>query len=97
MDGVYMDVPAVRGFSKSFQDISEVLTRVLQVLDMLTNILKTTAFIGMVGGAAVAQFIDSIKPYIEQVAEKCSELSSDLTTSVDAFERGDAQGAARFH
>lgn len=97
MDGVYMDVPAVRDFAKRFQQISETLTRVVNMLNTLSNILKTTAFIGIVGGAAVAQFIDTIKPYIEQVSEKCSELSADLDVSVDAFERGDELGAARFH
>lgn len=97
MDGVYMDVPAVRDFSKKFQEISETLTRVVNVLNTLSNVLKTTAFIGLVGGAAVQMFIDLVKPYIEQVANKCAELSTDLTASVDAFERGDELGAARFH
>lgn len=97
MDGVYMDVPVVRDFGKKFQQISETLAQVLKVLDALSTLLKVTAFIGLVGGAAVAQFIDQIKPYIEQVSEKCSEISTDLTSSVDAFERGDATGATRFY
>lgn len=92
-----MDVPVVRDFAKKFQEISEALTRVVNVLNTLSNILKTTAFIGMVGGAAVQQFIDMIKPYIEQVAAKCAEVSKDVSVSVDAFERGDELGAARFH
>ena len=95
-DGVYMDIPAVRDFSKKFYQINETLTQVLKVLNTLSTLLKTTAFIGVVGGAA-AQFIDTIKPYIEKVAEKCSEISQDITASVDAFERGDDLGAARFH
>ena len=97
MDGVYMDVPVVRNFSKQFQQISETLAQVVKVLDALSTLLKVTAFIGLVGGAAVATFIDSIKPYIEQVSEKCAEISKDLSTSVDAFERGDATGATRFY
>jgi hypothetical protein len=92
-----MDVPAVREFSTKFQQINETLTQVVKVLNTLSTVLKTTAFIGLVGGAAVAHFIDTIKPYIEQVAEKCAEISKDLTASVDAFERGDELGAARFH
>lgn len=97
MDEVYMDVPAVRDMAKNFGTIGEVLNTVAKVLEALVLILKTTAFIGLVGGYAVAQFIDSIKPHIEQMAEKCEELSKDLGASVDAFERGDALGATRFY
>jgi hypothetical protein len=97
MDQVYMDVPAVRGMAKSFGTISEVLQNVVKVLEMLIMTLKTTAFIGLVGGAAVAQFLEMIKPHIENLAEKCEEISGDLDKSVDAYERGDALGATRFY
>lgn len=96
-DLVYMDVPAVRDISKGFSTISDVLKNVAKMLEVLTNILKTTAFIGLVGGYAVAQFIDMIRPHIEDMSEKCEELSKDLSASVDAYERGDQQGATRFY
>lgn len=94
---VYMDIPAVKDIAKNFNTISDVLSNVVKVMDVLTNTLKVTAFIGLVGGYAVAQFIDSIKPQIEKMAEKCAELSKDVAASVAAYERGDAEGAARFH
>lgn len=96
-DGVYMNVPAVRALSKRSQEMSETVTRVVSVLNSLSNLLRTTAFIGLVGGAVVAQFIDMIKPRFETAAENLAELSRDLDASVDAFERGDELGAARFH
>jgi hypothetical protein len=94
---VYMDVPAVRNMAKNFGTIGEVLTTVAKVLEALVLILKTTAFIGLVGGYAVIQFIETIKPHIEEMAKKCEELNTDLAASVDAFERGDALGATRFY
>jgi hypothetical protein len=94
---VYMDVPAVRGMASSFGTIGDMLKAVAKVLEVLSTILKTTAFIGLVGGAAIAQFIDMIRPDIDKMAEKCTELDKDLSTSVDAYERGDAEGAARFY
>ena len=97
MDEVYMDIPAVRGMAKSFETISEVLSNVAKVLEALANVLKATAFIGLVGGYVVLQFIEMIKPHIEDMAEKCAELNGDLTASVDAYERGDALGATRFY
>jgi len=94
---VFMEVPAVRDFAKKFSEISEVLENVSKALDTLSNILKATAFIGLVGGFAVAQIIDQINPYIKQVSEKCGELSGDLDASATAYEQGDAQGSTRFH
>jgi len=97
MNEVYMEVPAVRQMAKNFQSISEVLTTVNKVLEAMLMILTTTAFIGMVGGAAVQAFIEMIKPYIEQWVQKTAELGKDLNASVDAYERGDAQGATKFY
>ncbi len=97
MNEVYMNVPAVRQMAKNFQTISEVLTTVNKVLEAMLMILKTTAFVGLVGGAAVAGYIEMIKPYVEQWIQQTQELSRDLNASVDAYERGDAQGATRFY
>ena len=95
--GVYMDTDAVRGMAKTFGTISEVLLTVAKTLEALSMTLKTTAFVGLVGGYAVAQFIDQIKPRIEDMGEKCEELNKDLDASVDAYERGDELGSTRFH
>jgi hypothetical protein len=96
-EGVYMDIPAVRNVSKTFGRIGAVLRTVSKVLKALITTLKTTAFVGMVGGLALAQYLQTIKPQIDELAKKCTELSKDLTASIDAFERGDAQGATPFY
>lgn len=94
---VYMKPPEVRKLAKKFGEISSLMKKVSKILGHLVNVLKATAFIGFVGGAAVIQFIERVKPRIDQVAQKCAELSKDLTASVDAYERGDALGATRFY
>lgn len=96
-DKVYMNVPAVRQIAKNFKQIGDTLENVVRVMEALVNILRGTAFVGMVGGLALAQFIESIKPQIQQMGRKCQELFSDLNRSVDAYERGDALGATRFY
>ena len=96
-DEIYMDTTAVRGFAKTFGQLGEVLQAVNKVLEGLSMTLKATAFMGLVGGLAVAFFIDRIRPQIEDLAEKCAELDEDLNASVDAYERGDAVGATRFY
>lgn len=95
--GVFMNIPAVRGMAKNFGTISDVLKTVSKTLEAISNALKATAFIGLVGGFAVIQYIELVKPQIDQMSQKCAEMSSDLTASVNAYERGDAQGATRFY
>ncbi|MEZ4864325.1 MAG: type VII secretion target [Caldilineaceae bacterium] len=95
--GVYMEVPAVRGMAKNFQTISDVLKAVSKALEAIANALKATAFIGLVGGYAVIHFIEVIKPQIDEMVEKTAELSKDLSAAADAYERGDALGATKFH
>jgi uncharacterized protein YukE len=94
---VFMNVPAVRQIAKNFKQVGDTLENVARVMEALVNILRGTAFVGMVGGLALAQYIDSIKPHIQQMSRKCQELFSDLNKSVDAYERGDALGATRFY
>jgi hypothetical protein len=92
-----MDIPAVRNTAQTLGTIGATLDTVAKVLEALSTTLKVTAFIGLVGGAALAQLIDTIRPHIEQISEKCKELDKDVRASVDAYERGDARGATRFY
>ena len=94
---VFMDTGVVRQMAKNFGTIGEVMDKVSKTLEMLSTVLKTTAFIGFVGGAVVSQYIDAIQPRIDQLAADCKELNDDLDKSVDAYERGDAESATRFH
>lgn len=94
---VYLDVPAVKNIANTLGKVSDTLKTVAKTLEALANILKSTAFVGMVGGAALLHIIESVKPYIKQVADKSAELKKDVLESVQAFERGDAQGATRFY
>ena len=96
-DEIYMEIPAVRQMAKTFGQLGEILQAVSKVLEGLSMTLKVTAFMGLVGGLAVAFFIDRINPQLKDLAEKCRELSEDVGASVDAYERGDAVGATRFY
>lgn len=94
---VYMDIPKVRKIAKTFDQISDVLKTICKILEVVVTILKASAFFGAVGNLAAARFLEQIKPHIEKMAEQCAELCKDVGASVDAYERGDALGAARFH
>lgn len=96
MQEVYMNVPELQNIAKTFKTLEQVLQGVLKALEVIVNMLKTAAFMGLVGASSIAYFINSLKPPIKEMAERFSELSDDLKASVDAYERGDEQGATRF-
>lgn len=95
--GVYMNVPAVRKLSRNFAAISSALKEISNTIQILMNILKATAFVGLVGGSALDRYVDSLKPRIDKLARDTAEISKDLKAASDAYERGDAEGALRFH
>jgi hypothetical protein len=92
-----MNIPEVQNISKTFATLNQVLNGVSQALTVLIDTLKATAFIGLVGGLAEAHFLEIMKKQLDQMAAKCDELSKDVKAAVDAYERGDEQGATRFY
>ena len=93
---IYMDIPAVRGIANNFGQMEQVLRAVSRSLETAIVTLKTTAFVGLVGGYAVAAFLERIQPVIDRYADRCDEMSNDLNASVTAYENGDARGSTRF-
>lgn len=93
---VYLNIPSVHTMAKTLATVSEVLATTDKVMEALSTTLKTTAFIGLVGGAALAAYIGNVQPFVRQMSEKCQELHDDVEASVAAYEAGDEQGATRF-
>lgn len=96
-DQIYMDVPAVQNMGTQFNNIGETLKQVSNALEVCMTILKTTAFVGLVGGVAVERFLEWLKPVIDELSEKSLELSRDLDAAAAAFQAGDAFGGTKFH
>jgi hypothetical protein len=93
---VYMDVPAVQGIARNFGRMEDVLRATSRSMEAAIATLKTTAFVGLVGGYAVAVFLEQIKPVVDQYSAKCGEMENDLNASATAYQNGDAQGSTRF-
>jgi hypothetical protein len=85
-----MEPAKVRAMGNAFNGFGKTLTTVAKVLEVQMRILQTTAFIGNVGGAAVASYLSHIQPRIEQLGKQCMELGEDAIKSAADWER--AQG-----
>ena len=93
---VYMEIPVVEQIAKNFSTYSETLKGVSKVLESTIMVLKTSAFLTMVGGAALERYLSLIKPNVDKMAAKMAELSLDVVGAIKNYQTGDQTGSARF-
>lgn len=93
---VYLDVPAVTSMAHAFGGFSDALKTVSSILQGAIDLLNATAFIGDVGGAAVAAWLGTIKPNVDNLANKMSELQNDIMGAINNYVTGDTSGSSRF-
>jgi type II secretory pathway component PulF len=95
-DEVFMDIPQVEKMSKDFNTFGEVLDAVSKALEAISTLLKATAWLSLGATAAVATFIDRIRPNVKKAADKMKELSQDINSAIRAYRDGDLSGSRRF-
>lgn len=95
-DEVFMDIPQVEKMSKDFNTFGEVLDAVAKALEAISILLKATAWLSLGATAAVATFIDRIRPNVKRAADKMKELSQDINSAIRAYRDGDLSGSRRF-
>jgi hypothetical protein len=87
-----MEPAKVRAMGQGFNNFAAILKVVSSVLEVQMMILRTTAFIGLVGGLAVERYLSIIKPKIDELAKKCAELGEDAIQSAADWERANKVG-----
>jgi hypothetical protein len=95
-EGVYMDYNAVQRMSDGFRNMADVMKTVGQGLEIAIDTLKVTAMFGMVGNLALAHYLENIKPHVDRLGEKFSELGYDLMGAIISYRDGDTSGSKRF-
>lgn len=85
-----MEPDKVRKMAAFLQQTASILRVVSTVLEAQMRILDATAFIGNVGGAAVARYIEVIQPAIEKLSKDLTDRSEEAIKSAKDWE--DATG-----
>ncbi|MDO9027827.1 MAG: hypothetical protein Q7U68_03085 [Candidatus Roizmanbacteria bacterium] len=93
---VFMDIPQVQKMAGAFGNFGDVLKGISKVLETTIMVLRTTAFVGLVGGIAVERYLSVIKPRVEKTAQKMLELQGDLQGAISNYQTGDDSGSRRF-
>ncbi len=93
---VQMDYAVVGDVSKGFGMSAQTLTVVGKVLEVAIGILRATAFFSLGTSAALAQYLDTIKNKVNNLAKLCNEFSGDLARAIEDHKKGDVQGKRYF-
>ncbi len=93
---VQMDYAVVGDVSKGFGMSAQTLTVVGKVLEVAIGILRATAFFSLGTSAALAQYLDTIKNKVNNLAKLCNEFSGDLARATEDHKKGDVQGKRYF-
>jgi len=73
------------------------LENVSKALQTAIAFLKGSAFVGLFGNHVMATYMEQVQKEIANFSKRCLDMSGDLLQSAEAYERGDAAGATRFH
>lgn len=96
MAEVSIDYAVVESMAEGFRGAAETLHSVNSALETAAAILRASAFVGMVGNLALAQYLDNIQPNVARLAATCEELDSDLMGAIASLRDGDLSGSQRF-
>jgi hypothetical protein len=92
-----MDYERVNDIASGFDDAGNVLKVVDTALQALLVILRTTAFIGLVGGIAVERYIANIQPHIKNLAALCEEYGQKLRQAISNHQAAVAASKPTFN
>ena len=94
---ISIDYDAVGTMAEHFHNSSDVMLDIDKALEVAISILKTSALFGQPGNAALAAYLDGIRPNLQRLANTCEEMSGDIKASVMALQEGDTSGSAKFN
>jgi len=64
---VFMNVPEVQDVQRKFQGIADVTQQISNILRIAADILRATAFFGMVGNMILAWYTEQIRNIVDQL------------------------------
>jgi hypothetical protein len=91
-----MDYDSVETVAKGFDTAGDILRGVDTALQALLVILRTTAFMGAVGGWAVESYISNIKPHVAKLGVMSEEYAVKLRQSIEHHKTAVAETTPSF-
>lgn len=95
-DQVFMNIDAVEQIEKGFGTMGDTLQTVSKGLEIAANILKATAFFGMVGNLIWAHYAERIKAVVDKLRALCEEFRHGVHGAIISYRDGDNTGSQLF-
>ena len=93
---VFMEISAVEDVQKSFQGIADVTQQISNVLRIAAEILRGTAFLGMVGNLILAWYTDQIRRIVDQLHQMSLTIADGVGGAIASYRDGDSSGSQLF-
>jgi len=91
-----MNYPAIESMSSVFGTTGDVLDGIAKALEVAIMAAHAAAFFSFGGTEMLAQYLENIKPKVEQLSKDSKEVSKDLKNAVKYFRDGDQTAMNRF-
>lgn len=95
-DEVFMEIPAVEDVQKKFQTMADVTQQISNILRIASDILRATAFFGMVGNMILAWYTDQIRGIVDQLHQMSLTISDGVGGAIRSYRDGDSSGSQLF-
>jgi hypothetical protein len=93
---VFMNVPEVQDVQRKFQGIADVTQQISNILRIAADILRATAFFGMVGNMILAWYTDQIRNIVDQLHQMSITIADGVGGAVKSYAEGDNSGSQLF-
>lgn len=95
-NGYKMNVDAVQKIAADVGKAGETLQAVNTALQAAITILEASAFVGLVGTEAMAQFLEQIQPMVAKTAESFNEINRDMMGAVTRYRHNEDDVKSQF-
>lgn len=93
---VYMDIPVVEGYAKTFAGMSQIIKDCSKTIEGIMAQVRDADFLGYVGDNIYNQWSTQMKPELDKLAAKLEEVSVDITGAIQSYRDGDASGSQHY-
>jgi hypothetical protein len=93
---IQMDIPRVERIASVLDRTAEVLSAVNKAMQLAIETLEKTAFVGLVGGAAVACYLRTVQPQVAELAKDLGNSAAEVRKAVANFRAQDWTNAGMF-
>jgi hypothetical protein len=93
---VFMEIPAVEDVQKKFQGMADVTQQISNILRIAADILRATAFFGMIGNMILAWYTDQIRNIVDQLHQMSLTIAGGVGGAIRSYRDGDNSGSQLF-